>query len=193
MKFYFLAVVALTIAWVLSSVVTENQRVNYFLVDGVKYCLNSDLISRGVSSKEGRQSILINDVDFVGSDIGKVTVFVDRNDAGMNDPGRSAYEFIKSSSGTLEVVETTNDFVVYRSDQTDLKELLIFKNLRDYEYFRYDCMFQSICSIRGTYKGKIRLSVDFHPGEKLLSSEEVLKIYRAIKQAVFGVFAKHQC
>ncbi|KPU60553.1 hypothetical protein AN403_5006 [Pseudomonas fluorescens] len=193
MRFYVLAAVVLAAVWIWSSVVTESQQVNYFLVDGVKYCLNSDVISRGVSSEEERQSILISGVDIVGSNVEKIRVFLERNDAGMNDPGRSTYEFIKSSSGTLELVEATNDFVVFRSDQADLKKFLIFKDLRDYEYFRYDCMFQSICSIRGAYEGKISLSVDFHPGEKVLSNVEVLKLYRAVKHIVFGAFVMHQC
>ncbi|WP_256578662.1 hypothetical protein [Pseudomonas sp. B28(2017)] len=172
---------------------TESQQVNYFLVDGVKYCLNSDLMSKGVSSKDGDQTVFINGVNVVGSNIGKVKVFVDRNDIGKNDPGRSAFEFIKSWDGTLEVVEATNDFVVYRSDEVARKKEWIFKDLRDDEYFYYDCIFQLTCSINGTYEGEIGLRVDFNPGEKVLSNKEVLEVYRAIKQIVFGAFANHQC
>jgi hypothetical protein len=183
MRFFALVAAVLTTVW--GSVMAESQQVNYFLVDGVKYYLNSDLISKGVSFKGAYQRVLINGVDIVGSNVGKMTVFVDRNDVGMNDPGRSAYEFLKSGGRTLEVVEATNDFVVYRSDEVDLKKNLIFKDLRDDEYFYYDCMFQFTCSIRGTYERKIRLRVDFHPGEKKLSNDEVLKIYRAVKHIVF--------
>lgn len=192
MRFYVLAAVVLAAVWIWSSVVTESQQVNYFLVDGVKYCLNSDLISRGVSSKGGYQAVFINGVDIVGSNVGKVKVFVDRNDIGMNDPGRSAYEFIKSG-GRLEVVEATNAFVVYHSDEVAREKEWIFKDLRDDEYFYYDCIFQFTCSIHGTYERKIGLRVDFHPGEKVLSNDKVLKIYRAVKHIVFGAFAMHQC
>lgn len=193
MRFYFLIALVLTTLSVWGRVATESQQVNYFLVDGVKYCLNSDLISKGVSSKDGDQAVFINGVNVVGSNIGKVKVFVDRNDIGKNDPGRSAFEFIKSWGGTLEVVEATNDFVVYRSDEVARKKEWIFKDLRDDEYFYYDCIFQLTCSINGTYEGEIGLRVDFNPGEKVLSNKEVLGVYRAIKQIVFGAFANHQC
>ncbi|EJM61014.1 hypothetical protein PMI29_03945 [Pseudomonas sp. GM49] len=192
MRFYVLVAVVLAAVWIWSSVVTESQQVNYFLVDGVKYCLNSDLISRGVSSKEGYQAVLIDGVDIVGSNIRKVRVYVDRNDVGMNDPGRSAYEFIKSG-GRLEVVEATNAFVVYHSDEVAREKEWIFKDLRDDEYFYYDCIFQFTCSIHGTYEGKIGLRVDFQSGEKVLSNDKVLKIYRAVKHIVFGAFVMHQC
>ncbi len=193
MRFYFLIALVLTTLSVWGRIVTESQQVNYFLVDGVKYCLNSDLMSKGVSSKDGDQTVFINGVNVVGSNIGKVKVFVDRNDIGKNDPGRSAFEFIKSWDGTLEVVEATNDFVVYRSDEVARKKEWIFKDLRDDEYFYYDCIFQLTCSINGTYEGEIGLRVDFNPGEKVLSNKEVLEVYRAIKQIVFGAFANHQC
>lgn len=193
MRFYFLIALVLTTLSVWGRVVTESQQVNYFLVDGVKYCLNSDLMSKGVSSKDGDQAVFINGVNVVGSNIGKVKVFVDRNDIGKNDPGRSAFEFIKSRGGPLEVVEATNDFVVYRSDEVARKKEWIFKDLRDDEYFYYDCIFQLTCSINGTYEGEIGLRVDFNPGEKVLSNKEVLGVYRAIKQIVFGAFANHQC
>jgi hypothetical protein len=54
-------------------------------------------------------------------------------------------------------------------------------------------MYQLTCSINGTYEGEIGLRVDFNPGEKVLSNKEVLGVYRAIKQIVFGAFANHQC
>ncbi|EJM72982.1 hypothetical protein PMI32_05861 [Pseudomonas sp. GM60] len=193
MRFFILVAVVLATVWMWRSVMTESQQVNYFLVDGVKYCLNSDLISKGVSSKGAHQTLLINGVDIVGSSVGKVTVLVDRNDVGMNDPGRSAYEFNTRGGRTLEVVEATNDFVVYRFDEVDRKKELIFKDLRDEKYFYYDCMFRFTCSIRGTYEGEIRLRVDLHPGERMLSNDRVLRIYRAVKHIVFGTCAKGPC
>jgi hypothetical protein len=183
MRFVFLVAAVLTTAWI--SVMAEGQQVNYFLVDGVKYHLNSDLNSRGVSSKDGYQTAFINGVDIVGSKVGKIKLFVDRNDAGMNDPGRSAYEFIKSGGGGLAVVEATNDFVVYRSDEVARKKDLIFKDLHDGEYFYYDCVFQFTCTISGTYKKIFGLRVDFNPGEKKPSNDEVLNIYRAVKRIIF--------
>lgn len=191
MKLFILVAVVLTAVW--TSVVAESQRVNYFLVDGVKYCLNSDLISKGVSSKGEYQAVLINGVDLAGSNVGKVKVFIDRNNVGMNDPGRSAYEFIKSGKGILEVVEATNDFVVYRSDEVARRKDFIFKDLRDDEYFYYDCIFRFTCSISGTYEGKIGLRVDFNPGERVLSNDEILRVYRAIKHIVFGAVEKRSC
>jgi len=193
MRFYVLVAVVLAAVWVWSSVVTKNQQANYFLVGGVKYCLNSDLNSRGVSSKEGYQTVFINGVDIVGSNVGKVKVFVDRNEVGMNDPGRSAYEFNTSRGRNLEVVEATNAFVVYHSDEVAREKEWIFKDLRDDEYFYYDCIFQFTCSIHGTFEGEIGLRVDFQPGEKVLSNDKVLKIYRAVKHIVFGAFVMHQC
>lgn len=154
--------------------------VKCFIVDREKLCVSEEF-RPGKFFTEGewsRVKLIIRNSSVFSNAVG----YIERHGDSRDNPGKSLYDYAANDPKRLQKVGDNESYTLFKSLAAGRDDDYLFHVKESGDFVLYGCAFSRVCTMQGSYKGKLSVRIDFETTESTkLEMALLLKEFMEVK------------
>ncbi len=139
---------------------SDERKENCFTVGQEKLCINENFRPGKFIKNESwsRVKLIIDSSSVFRGGV----AYIERHGDARDNPGKTLYDYaLTNAEKNLKKLDDNENFTLFKSLTAGRESDYLFFAKQSGEYFIYSCSFVNICSIQGSYDGKLSIRIDF--------------------------------